>query len=86
MIDILKKKAQGYEVTEVTTEYAPDSDGNTRLVREKATTKHVPPDLAALKAYLELKESELNAMTDEQLEEEKKRLLLELAQNHTDAE
>ncbi|MBR1746683.1 MAG: hypothetical protein IJ735_00555 [Clostridia bacterium] len=78
MIDVLKKKAEGYEVVEVTKEYAADPEGNTVLVKEKQTTKHVPPDLSALKAYLDIKRDELDSMSDEELAKERLRLLNEL--------
>ena len=78
MIEVLKKKASGYDVTEVTREYALDEDGNAKLVKEKTTTKHVPPDLSAIKAYLEWSDEEINKMSDEELRSEKERLLQEL--------
>lgn len=78
MLDVLYKKATGYEVTETTTEYNFDEDGNERITKEKKQTKYVPPDLSAIKAYMELRDGELYSMSDEQLEEERERLLKEL--------
>ena len=78
MLEILRKKALGYEVTEVTKEYAMDNDGNAKLIKEKESTKYIPPDLTALKTYLELKDGDLVEMTDEELQREKERLLQEL--------
>ena len=79
MLDVLKKKAVGYDVTEVTQEYVADEDGGKKLVKEKVTTKHVPPDLTALKTYMELTDGDLNAMTDEELNKKRQELLSELA-------
>ena len=80
----LYKKAVGYTVTEKTMEYSPDGE----VVKKKVTSKHFPPDIAALKAYLELisSEEDYESMTDEELEREKQRLLKELEEikNGTD--
>ena len=80
----LYKKAVGYTVTEKTMEYSPDGE----VVKKKVTSKHFPPDIAALKAYLELisSEEDYESMTDEELEREKERLLKELeeTENGTD--
>lgn len=69
----LYKKAVGYTVNEKTLEYSPEGD----VVKKKVTTKHYPPDIAALKAYLEfISEGEsLEKMSDDELEREKVRLL-----------
>ncbi|MBQ9370527.1 MAG: hypothetical protein IJU10_05615 [Clostridia bacterium] len=69
----LYKKAVGYTVNEKTLEYSPEGD----VVKKKVTTKHYPPDIAALKAYLEfISEGEsLEKMSDDELESEKVRLL-----------
>ncbi len=78
MLDVLYKKATGYEVTETTREYGVDEEGNSKLIKEKTSTKFVPPDLAAIKAYLEMKDGELYSMTDEELKKERRKLLKEL--------
>ena len=72
----LYKKAVGYTVTEKTMEYSPDGE----VVKKKVTSKHFPPDISALKAYLELisSEEDYESMTDEELEREKERLLKKL--------
>ena len=69
----LYKKAVGYTVNEKTMEYSPEGD----VVKKKVTTKHYPPDIAALKAYTELlsQGESLESMSDEELESEKIRLL-----------
>lgn len=78
MLDVLYKKARGYDVEEINREYVVDEDGNKKLVKEKTTVKHVPPDLSALKAYMELKDIELSKMSNEELIKEKERLIGEL--------
>ncbi len=78
MMETLYKKAKGYDVEEIVTEYSVDEEGNKTLSKEKRTVKHVPPDLAAIKAYLELRDAGLSRMTNEDLQKEKKRLLKEL--------
>ena len=80
----LYKKAVGYTATEKTLEYSPEGE----LIKKKVTSKHYPPDITALKAYLELLagEQSVESMTDEELEKEKERLLKELEEikNGTD--
>ena len=84
LVDSLYKKAVGYTATEKTLEYSPDGD----VVKKKVTSKHYPPDITALKAYLELlsDKEDIERMTDEELEAEKERLLKELEEkrNGTD--
>ena len=72
LVRSLYKKAVGYTVTEKTTEYSPEGE----VVKKKVTSKHYPPDISALKAYLELaKGADVTAMSDEELESERVRLL-----------
>ena len=75
MLDVLYKKAKGYEVTETTREYGVDEEGNAKLLKEKTSTKYVPPDLSAIKAYMDLKDGELYSMSDEELKKERNKLL-----------
>ncbi len=75
LIEALYKKALGGTVEEVTEEYG-SKEG---LLRRKVTGKYVPPDVSALKAYIELAdEDDILTMSDEELEKEKLRLLKEL--------
>ena len=80
----LYKKAVGYTATEKTLEYSPEGE----LIKKKVSSKHDPPDITALRAYLELigEGASLESMTDEALEKEKERLLKELEElkNGTD--
>lgn len=70
----LIKKALGYESVEVIEEYG-DTEGEVKLLKKKVTKKDVPPDVTALKLLIESdKESTVESMTDEELEQEKERL------------
>ena len=71
----LIKKALGYDATEVVEEYVSDENGDVKLTKKKVTKKNVPPDITALKMLLDTAEVAVSEMTDEQLEEEKTRLL-----------
>ncbi len=71
--EVLMKKALGYDCTETVEEYIAEN-GEIKLAKKKVTKKNVPPDLTALKLLIEKQES-VSSMTDEQLSEEKARLL-----------
>ena len=71
----LVKKALGYDVKEIVEEYVGGDDGEVKLIKKKVTIKNVPPDVAALKILLEDNDQSLESLTDEQLLEEKARLL-----------
>lgn len=72
----LYKKAVGYDSEETVEEYS-DSDGDLVLVKRKVTTKPVPPDITAIKLVLGLDggEEDLSALSDEELEKRKKKLI-----------
>lgn len=70
----LLKKALGYDATEVVEEYVGDGD-DIKLSKKKVTTKNVPPDMSALKFLLDESQKEVGEMTDQELFEEKVRLL-----------
>lgn len=74
----LIKKAMGYDVKEVVEEYVSDDNGDVKLTKKKVTKKNVPPDIGAIKMLME-NGTKLNEMSDEELEEEKQRLLKLLA-------
>ena len=76
LIKILLKKAKGYAYKEKTDEYNV-VDGKKQLVKSKVVTKHVQPDVAAIKALITLSDAgdDVTQMTDEQLQVEKLRLL-----------
>lgn len=71
----LIKKALGYDATEVVEEYVGNDDGDVKLSKKKVTTKNVPPDMTALKLLLDENQQQVGEMTDEELNEEKIRLL-----------
>ncbi len=73
--DAVLKVALGYSLEEVTEEYDA-RDGELKLVKRKETRKDVPPDLKAVKFLLS--EDDYSALTDEELQAEKIRLLKEL--------
>lgn len=75
----LLDRAMGYTVEETVEEYGGDGK-NGELLKKKITTKPVPPDVNALKTYLELNKNitEFENLTDEELEKEKQRLIRSL--------
>ena len=78
--EVLIKKALGYDVQEVIEEYSSDGDGEVKLSKKKVTTKYVPPDMTALKILLDENQKDTAQMTDEELYQEKVRLLYLLKQ------
>ena len=80
--DVLKntllKKAKGFVVEEVVEEFGFNEEGKMVLTKKKVTTKEVAPDSNAIKYLLELENLNSNrfsTMTDEQLKQEKIKLL-----------
>ena len=73
----LLKKALGYDANEIVCEYMVDEDGQAKLAKKKVTKKHFAPDITAVKVLLEHYNSEIEVdkMTDQELENEKRRLL-----------
>ena len=74
----LLKKALGYDCDEVVEEYSKNEDGELVLIKKKVTKKHISPDIPAAKMLLcDLSETKNNYenMTDEELQNEKKRLI-----------
>ena len=73
--EALLKVALGYQLAEVTEEYA-EVDGALRLTKRKKTKKDVPPDLKAVQMLLgNGGGEEYLGWTDEELKREKERLL-----------
>lgn len=73
--DALLKKALGYNATEVVEEYVTGEEGEIKLTKKKVTKKNVPPDITAIKILIDKDELTPELMTDEQLEQEKIRLI-----------
>ena len=69
------KVALGFSTEEVTGEYGMEK-GALVLLKRRETRKDVPPDLKAMK--LLIGETDVAALSDEELEREKQRLLAEL--------
>lgn len=76
VLDALTKKALGFTTEEIIEEYQ-ESDGEQNLTKRKVTKKEVPPDMTALKILLEeINEKSVKDMSDQEILEEKNRLLL----------
>ena len=76
--EALMKVALGYQLAEVTEEYA-EVDGELKLTKRKKTKKDVPPDLKAVQLLLASDSGKaLALLSDEELEEERQRLLAAL--------
>lgn len=75
--DALLKVALGFQVAEVTEEFA-EVDGELKLTKRRRTKKDVPPDLKAVQMLLDTQSVDYLSMTDEELMQEKERLLAEL--------
>ncbi len=74
--EALKKRAIGYETTEITEEYSSSDEGEIRMVKRKIVSKNVPPDVSAVKLLFDNSPTDdISNMTDEELEKEKIRLL-----------
>ena len=82
----LKKRALGYDSTEVTEEYTEGEDGSVRLIKRKVVSKNVPPDVSAVKLLIDIKsvDDDITLLTDEELEKEKLRLIKMLKEKEDD--
>lgn len=77
----LQKCAVGFVTGEVVEEFEM-RDGELTLVKKKVTRRSVPPDLKAVKLCLD--EGSLSNLSDEQLKEEKERLIKMLKEDDFD--
>ena len=68
----MKKCAVGFGTSEVVEEFCME-DGELRLVKKKVTKKDVPPDIKAVKLLMD--GEGISGLSDEELEEEKAKLL-----------
>jgi len=79
--DALVKKAMGYSVEESVCEYGM-CDDELKLIKKKISKKYYPPDLSAINLLIgSVNKSDFETMTDEELEQEKNRLLKLLKEN-----
>ena len=76
--EAILKVALGYSVEEVTEEYGVEN-GELKLVKRRETKKDIPPDLKAMKLLLD--DKDYSALSDEELEAEKQRLLKQLKED-----
>ena len=85
--EALLKVALGCRVEEVTEEYA-EVDGELKLTKRRETKKDIPPDLKAVQMLLAAKEdgADYAAMSDEQLNAERERLLAALREEESGAD
>ena len=74
----LLKRALGYTSEDVVEEYGVTDEGFS-LTKKKVTKKHVPPDLAAIKACMDMSEVDgIKEMSIDELLDERNRLMAEL--------
>lgn len=81
--EVLIKKALGIESKDEAIEYVVDSEsGEFKPVKKRVTKKSKEPDIAALKTLIELtqkeNENEFDSLSDEQLENERIKILKEM--------
>lgn len=73
----LEKLANGFDNIETVDDYALDPETNElKLIKRRVTTKYVPPDLDAYKLLYGA--SNFDSLSDEELEQEKERLIRSL--------
>lgn len=77
------KVALGYSLEEVTEEYGVE-DGELKLVKRKETKKDIPPDLKAVKLLMD--DKDYSVLSDEELEQEKQKLLKRLKEEEGETE
>ena len=78
----------GMTTRETTTEYAPDDNGELKIVKQKVSEKTIPPNVDIIKLVYQSsmdKKIDYEKMTDEELEQEKQRLLKELKEKENDS-
>ncbi|MBE5732941.1 MAG: hypothetical protein E7353_07930 [Clostridiales bacterium] len=80
----VRKKAVGYTAEECVEEYGVN-EGQLTLCKRKITVKEVPPDLSAVKMLIEIDGIDpYEKMSEDELETEKKRLLLLLKEKENE--
>ena len=73
----MKRRATGYDFTEVTEEYGENKDGELKVLKKKVVTKNLPPGVSALKLLIDIEgeEDDVLKMTTEELIAEKEKNL-----------
>ncbi len=74
--------AVGFDTSEIVEEYAADGD-ELKLVKRKVTKRDVPPDIKAVKMLLD-GEAGVEGLSDEELEERRKKLVEMLKEESVD--
>lgn len=84
----LKSCIKGITTKEVITEYAIDDEsGKLKIVKQKISEKSLPPNVDLLKLiypFVMDEKIDYNKLTDEELEQEKQRLLKQLKEKESD--
>ncbi len=80
LIQTIYKKAVGFKIKEISSEYTADENGELKLVKKKTVSKDVAPDLGALRFLLEsdLNKTDYSLLSDNQLKKEARILLSRL--------
>ena len=76
--------AVGFDTSEVVEEYTMD-EGELKLVKRKVTRRDVPPDIKAVKMLLD-GEGDIDGMSDEELQERRKKLIEMLKEEGIDSQ
>ena len=88
-IEQLKKHILGFSSKEITTEYLIDEEtGKLKVSKQKVQEKVLPPNIDLLKILcqqIEKPKDSFESMTDEELENEKQKLLKELRGEENDS-
>ena len=86
-IKALKTCIKGLTTKEIVSEYALDEEtGKMKMVKQKINEKFLPPNVDLLKIiypHLMASKTDYDNLTDEELEEEKQRLLNQLKENES---
>ena len=87
ILETLKKHIVGFVSKEITTEYLMDEEsGQLKISKQKVQEKNIPPNTDLIKILcqrIEKPKDKYELMTDEELEEEKQRLLKELKEKES---
>lgn len=76
----MKRRATGYDFTEVTEEYGENKEGELTVLKKKVVTKNLPPDVSALKLLIDIEgeEDDVMKMSTDELIAEKTKILKRL--------